>query len=62
MKIVYKVEEIPTEWNTAYIKNLYKGKGSKKEMSNYRGIILNPHIAKIFEKILEKKKTAHYRT
>ena len=30
MKIVYKVEEIPTEWNTAYIKNLYNGKGSNK--------------------------------
>ena len=55
MKIVYKTEEIPAEWSTAYIKNIYKGKGSKKEMSNYRGIILNPHVAKIFEKILEKK-------
>ena len=41
LKMVYKTEEIPDEWNTAFIKNLYKGKGSKKEMNNYRGIILN---------------------
>ena len=58
MKMVYKTEEIPDEWNTAFIKNLYKGKGSKKEMSNYRGIILNPHIAKIFEKIVESKENS----
>ena len=55
MKIIYKTEEIPTEWNSAYIKNIYKGKGSKKNMENYRGIILNSHIPKIFEKILAVK-------
>ena len=57
MKSVYKNEKIPVEWNTAYIKNIYKGKGSKKEMSNYRGLILNPHVSKIFEKIIEKKES-----
>ena len=57
MKSVYKNEKIPEEWNTAYIKNIYKGKGSKKEMSNYRGLILNPHVSKIFEKIIEKKES-----
>ena len=41
MKIIYKTEELPNEWNKAFIKNIYKGKGSKKEMSNYRGLILN---------------------
>ena len=58
MKSVYESEKIPEEWNTAYIKNIYKGKGSKKEMSNYRGIILNPHVSKIFEKIIEKKENS----
>ena len=55
LKMVYKTEKIPDAWNKAFIKNIYKGKGSKKEMNNYRGIILNPHIAKIFEKIVENK-------
>ena len=55
MKIIYEKEELPKEWNEAYIKNIYKGKGSKKEMSNYRGLILNSHLPKLFEKIIEVK-------
>ena len=55
MKIVYKKEEMPEDWNRAYIKNTYKGKGSKKSMNNYRGLILNSHLPKLFEKILEAK-------
>merc|ERR1712179_424232 len=58
LKMVYKTEKIPDSWNKAFIKNIYKGKGSKKEMNNYRGIILNPHIAKIFEKIVENKESS----
>ena len=58
LKMVYKTEVIPDASNTASIKNIYKGKGSKKEMNNYRGIILNPHIAKIFEKIVENKESS----
>ena len=53
MKIIYEKEELPKEWNKAYLKNIYKGKGSKKEMSNYRGLILNSHLPKLFEKIIE---------
>ena len=55
MKTIYEKEELPREWNKAYIKNIYKGKGSKKEMSNYRGLILNSHLPKLFEKIIEAK-------
>ena len=55
MKIIYETEELPKEWNKAYIKNIYKGKGSKKEMNNYRGLILNSHLPKLFEKIIEAK-------
>ena len=55
MKTIYEKEELPKDWNKAYIKNIYKGKGSKKEMSNYRGLILNSHLPKLFEKIIELK-------
>ena len=57
MMIIYNKEEIPKEWNKAYIKNIYKGKGSKKEMTNYRGLILNSHLPKLFEKIIELKES-----
>jgi len=36
MKAIYETEELPNDWNRAYIENVYKGKGSKKEISNYR--------------------------
>ena len=55
MKVIYEMEELPNDWNKAYIKNIYKGKGSKKEISNYRGLILNSHLPKLFEKIIESK-------
>ena len=55
MKTIYETEELPNDWNKAYIKNTYKGKGSKKEISNYRGLILNSHLPKLFEKIIEVK-------
>ena len=55
MKIIYEKEQFPKDWNKAYIKNTYKGKGSKKEISNYRGLILNSHLPKLFEKIIEDK-------
>ena len=55
MKIIYEKEQLPKDWNKAHIKNIYKGKGSKKEMSNYRGLILNSHLPKLFEKIIEDK-------
>ena len=30
LKMIYNTEEIPNAWNMAFIKNIYKGKGSKK--------------------------------
>ena len=59
MKIIYNTEKIPEDWNKAFIKNTYKGKGSKKIMGNYRGLILNSHIPKMFESIIGKKEREH---
>ena len=33
-KTIYETEELSNDWNKAYIKNTYKEKGSKKEISN----------------------------
>ncbi|CAM1324005.1 Uncharacterised protein at_DN1801, partial [Pycnogonum litorale] len=46
---------IPTEWKTSIIKPIYKNKGKKTEMSNYRPISLTPHFVKIMERIIINK-------
>ena len=44
----------PEDWNKSIICPIFK-KGSRKECGNYRGIALMPHIAKLYERILEKR-------
>ena len=43
---------IPSEFKCAIVTQLYKGKGSKREINNYRGISVLPPLAKLFEKVL----------
>ena len=43
---------IPSEFKCAIVTPLYKGKGSKREINNYRGISVLPPLAKLFEKVL----------
>ena len=51
--------EIPDEWKIAYVTPLYKGKGSKSDISNYRPISILPPIAKTFESVLAKRIRHH---
>ena len=43
---------IPAEWKSSIITPIYKGKGSKTELDNYRPISVLPPIAKLFEKLV----------
>jgi len=45
---VWKEEVVPVEWHQGIIIPLYKGKGSKSECSNYRGITLLSVPCKVF--------------
>ena len=47
-----KTKTIPDEWKSAYVTPIYKEKGEKTELNNYRGISVIPPIAKVFEKII----------
>ena len=46
------IGKFPVEWKSAIVTPLYKNKGQKNDLNNYRGISVLPPIAKIFEKIL----------
>ena len=51
---------IPAEWKSAVVTPLFKNKGDKLDMNNYRGISIIPPVAKIFEKIISKQITDYF--
>ena len=52
---------VPSDWKRARVTPLYKGKGSKHEKNNYRPIAVIGHIAKIFERCVQRQ-LMHYLT
>jgi hypothetical protein len=42
----------PKEWKIALIQPIYKGKGDRKELGNYRGISLLPVWGEIYSGLL----------
>jgi len=53
------IGKFPIEWKSAIVTPLYKSKGVKTDLNNYRGISVLPPIAKIFEKILAMQITIY---
>ena len=52
--LIFSTGHYPKQWASAYIKPLLK-KGDPKLPENYRGIAINPSIAKLFNIILNKR-------
>ena len=52
---VKKNRVTPDQWNMMKITVIYKQKGSKKVLKNYRGIFLALIISKIFEGLIKKR-------
>ena len=52
---LYKHNLVPEAWNIGVVTMLYKGKGSKGDPANYRGITVNSNIVKIVEKLMYSK-------
>ena len=57
LNIVKKTRVIPDQWNWVKITTIYKNRGSKKELVNYRGIFLTMIVTKIFEHLLKGRMT-----
>ena len=45
-------KQVPTNWNKIIVSTFYKRKGSRRKLSNYRGIFLTLIVTKIFEHVL----------
>ena len=55
LKRIFETEEIPDQFNETKLQALFKNKGSRKDLSNYRFLHLKTTIAKLFEYILMQK-------
>lgn len=53
-KGIWDEKRIPTDWKEGIIVPLFK-KGDRKKCFNYRGITLTYQVAKLFERIIERK-------
>ena len=51
---------IPSEWKTAVVTPLYKNKGSRTDLNNYRGISILAPLSKIFEKLLSQQISEYF--
>ena len=52
--------EIPKEWKVAFLTPIFKNKGSKKDLSNYRPISVLSPLAKIFESLLSNQINSYF--
>ena len=52
---VKNTKEIPESWHNVTIAIIFKNKGSRKSIVNYRGIFLASVVSKVFEKLLKNK-------
>ena len=52
---VKESRDIPEQWNLVKIVTIYKKKGSKSLLKNYRGIFLALVISKIFESLIKER-------
>jgi len=50
-----ELKKIPEDWKIAIVTPLYKNKGDKTIIDNYRAISVLSPIAKMFEKLLAKQ-------
>ena len=52
---IWRLEETPKEWNTGHVTALWKGKGDKEDLMNYRGITTSSAIGTIIETMIDKR-------
>ena len=51
---------IPDEWKSAVVMPLYKNKGNRNDMKNYRGISILTPVSKVFERLLSIQITNYF--
>merc|ERR1712035_290651 len=52
LNVCFREGRVPSDWRSACVVPLYKGKGDKYECSSYRGISLLSIVGKVYERVL----------
>ena len=52
---IKRSKQPPKQWNSVIITIIYKNKGSRKSLVNYRGIFLASIVSKVFERMLKTR-------
>lgn len=53
-KVIWQSKTVPMDWKQGMIIPIYK-KGDRKKCVNYRGITLTSQVAKLYERVIERK-------
>ena len=60
--VILKCGIIPEEWSFGIIKPLYKGKGSRTDPNNYRGITIISCLSELFTSVINMRLTKYVNT
>jgi hypothetical protein len=52
---IYEMEYFPVGWKTGMLHMIYKGKGDKWDLANYRGILLLSLLSKVCMGVLVRR-------
>ena len=52
---IWEEETIPSSWNQGNVTSLWKGKGDKEDLHNYRGITTSSAIGTIFDALIDNR-------
>ena len=55
VKTIWREETIPQIWNKGHVTSLWKGKGDKEKLENYRGITTSSAIGTIMESVIDRR-------
>ena len=55
IKSIWRLEEIPSRWNTGAITSIWKGKGDREDPSNHRGITTSSAIGTIVDTLIDNR-------
>ena len=55
IQTIWNDEVVPEQWNRGHITTLWKGKGDKEQLTNYRGITTSSSLGNIMEAVIDRR-------